>query len=408
VPQSIAAANTLRRAGAIAFLMVIQFFYAWAWSSVDVLRPALRDSLGLSLVQAGAAYSVQVAGALLAALLIGQIEHLLGRRHVMAAATFGFGATLAAGALVPDWPTLLLQRFLLGWFAGAVFPLTIGTIVDLFSPALRGKLASLIDATYFLAVIALGAAAAIAPSAEWRLVLIWGGVPPMLFAAGVYLLVPSAIDEKAERRAKRGDVHVGRLFGNSLARRTVALAVMIGASSSGAQAFSGWLTTYLAEVRAFNPDQIAFVLSCQFGASAAGAFVWGWVVDRVGRRAGAAGMLGAGGAIIAFLLLPLESDAIFAAAAAYGFCFSAVVSLGPWIAELYPPHLRSSATSIYQWGRFISLFSPLVTGSLAGFVGLAAAMGLGSLAFLIAGSIWLRLPETLAGNSQPRPDSARS
>jgi dipeptide/tripeptide permease len=109
-------------------------------------------------------------------------------------------------------------------------------------------------------------------------------------------------------------------------------------------------------------------------------------------------MLGAAAALTAFLLLPWGYSAVLAAAA-YGFCFSAVVSYGPWIAELYPPHLRSSATSIFQWGRFISLFSPLVTGALAGLVGLAAAMGLAAMLFLIAAWIWLRLPETLESSS---------
>jgi len=386
-----AAPNRLRRSGAIAFLMVIQFFYAWAWSSADVLRPAIRESLGLTLVQAGAAYSVQVVGALIAALLIGQVEHRFGRRHVMAGATFGFGAALAAGAFVSDWPSLLVQRFLIGWFAGAVFPLTVGTIVDLFSQRWRGKLASLVDATYFLAVIALGAAAALVPSGEWRFVLICGGLPPMLMAVGVYLFVPPEINARAELR----HVHAGRLFGDGLGRRTIALTLMMGATFSGAQAFSGWLTTYLAEVRQLGAEEIALVLSCQFGASAAGAFAWGWVVDHFGRRVGAAGMLGAGAAVIAFLLLPPESEAMLAAAAFYGFCFSAVVTLGPWIAELYPPQLRSSATSIYQWGRFISLFAPLITGSMAVSVGLPVAMGCASMVLLAAASIWLRLPETL-------------
>ena len=33
------------RLGAMAFLIVVQFFYAWAWNTSDVLRPAFRAAL---------------------------------------------------------------------------------------------------------------------------------------------------------------------------------------------------------------------------------------------------------------------------------------------------------------------------------------------------------------------------
>jgi predicted MFS family arabinose efflux permease len=40
---------------------------------VDVLRPFIRESLGLSLMQAGSTYSAQGAGALIGAVVIGQM-----------------------------------------------------------------------------------------------------------------------------------------------------------------------------------------------------------------------------------------------------------------------------------------------------------------------------------------------
>jgi MFS family permease len=390
------AANS-KRIGAIAFLMLVQFFYAWAWSSVDVLRPAFRESLGLTLVQSGALYSAQVVGALGAALMIGQVEHAIGRKHLIAGATFGFGAAVVSGAFLSEWPLLLVQRLILGCFAGAVFPVTVGIIVDLFSAKLRGKLASLIDSTYFLAVIALGAAAALATPASWRLVLIAGGIPPMLFAAGVYFLIPD--QERRDKRTSWREMHVGQLFTRELAPKTIGLALMIGCSSSGSQAFSGWLTTYLAEVRHADADRIAFLLSCQFGSAAAGAFIWGWIIDRFGRRAGAAGMVGAAAALLGFLLVPSASPLFLLA---YGFSFSAIVSLGPWIAELYPPELRSLATAIFQWGRFISLFSPIVTGALAGWFGLSIAMASASIVLLMAAAVWLWLPETFTRTRKSR------
>ncbi len=74
---------------------------------------------------------------------------------------------------------------------------------------------------------------------------------------------------------------------------------------------------------------------------------------------------------------------------------AASVIWGPWIAELYPPHLRSTAASIFNWGRIISFFAPLITGGVAERFGLGWAMGLAAIALGMATAVWLLLPETL-------------
>ena len=95
-------------------------------------------------------------------------------------------------------------------------------------------------------------------------------------------------------------------------------------------------------------------------------------------------------------------------AATYGIAFSAVVSVGPWLAELYPPALRTAATSMFQWGRFISLVVPPVTGGLAAYWGLPAAMATAVIAFALSAFIWSRLPETLVRAPGPAMIAKRS
>ena len=102
----------------------------------------------------------------------------------------------------------------------------------------------------------------------------------------------------------------------------------------------------------------------------------------------------------ALLLSPPTPLLLGIFAAVYGAAFSAVVSIGPWLAELYPPELRTAATSMFQWGRFISLLAPLATGSVAAHWGLRTAMGLSIVAFALAAAIWSRLPETLVRHQE--------
>ena len=60
--------SAARRWTAFAFLMVAEFFYGWSWNTVDILRPQIRDQLGLTLTQAGSTYTAQSLGALVGAI----------------------------------------------------------------------------------------------------------------------------------------------------------------------------------------------------------------------------------------------------------------------------------------------------------------------------------------------------
>lgn len=380
-----------RRLTAFGFLLVAEFFYGWAWNTVDVLRPLFRASLGISLTQAGSAYSAQGAGALLGALSIGQLADRLGRRAMLAVVMAGYGSLLLAGTLVNSYPALLLQRFALGLFLGGSFPVVVGIYVELFRPTLRGKLASAINATFSLAIITLGLAFGRLGAHDWRALLWIGGLPPVLLAGFAFLVVP----EGQRTLSRGGKLPLAELFTPALRRQTVLLASMTGLNFFAYQAFSGWLTTYLLTIRHLSTLEVGHLVATQFAGNIAGGFFWGWASDRYGRRLGAAGFVAAAASIVAYLSVPGWESMLTALGVLYGFCLSASVIWGPWLAELYPPHLKSTASSIFNWGRLVSFFSPILTGLLAEHFGLVAAMLVSSIVFTLAAVIWLKLPETL-------------
>jgi MFS family permease len=381
-----------RRLVGFSFLLLAEFFYSWAWNTVDVLRPLLRASLGLTLTQAGSAYSAQSAGALIGALSIGQLADRLGKRNMLVVVMAGYGLMLLAGTLVSTYTGLLSERFVLGLFLGGSFPVVVGTYVELFRPAVRGKLASAINATFSLSVITLGFAFGHLGTHDWHMLLWAGGLPPVVLAGLAYLAVPRS--ELAARSAP-GKLPIAELFTPALRRQTLLLASMTGLNFFAYQAFSGWLTTYLLTVRHLPAAGVGRLLAAQFAGNILGGFFWGSVGDRFGRRSGAIGFFVTAAAIIAYLTLPGNQGLLSTLGGLYGFTLSASVIWGPWLAELYPPHLKSTASSIFNWGRLVSFFSPLITGMLAERFGLQAGMLVSSVVFVIAACIWLSLPETL-------------
>ena len=236
---------------AFAFLMVAEFFYAWSWYSVDILRPFIRDSLALSLTEAGSGYSAQAAGALVGAVVVGQLADRLGRRAMLMTVMIGYGLTLLAGILVGSYPQFLLQRMLLGLFMGGIFPVVVGIYVGLFRSNVSGRLASLINGTASFAIVVQGLAIGAVAGHDWRVLLWIGGVPPVLLAALAFVVVPAGSDTRLAR-APGAALPLLELFAAPVRRQTILLAVLMGLNFFGYQAFSGWLTTYLKDARAIE------------------------------------------------------------------------------------------------------------------------------------------------------------
>jgi MFS family permease len=393
-----------RRLLILGLLLTSEFLYGWAWNTVDVLRPFFRQTLHLSLLQAGSAYSAQGAGALTGAIIMGQLADRFGRRNVLAMLIFGYGATLLTGVAVESYPFLLTQRFVLGIFMGGVFPVGVAVYVNLFHAKFRGRVAATLNVAFSGSIVMLGLALGAVGGQDWRRLLWFGGLPPLLLAPLIWAAMPGSAGFGPGGAAARG-LPIAELFAPGLRRRTLLLASMTGLNFFGYQAYSGWLTTYLTEVRGLSAAVSGELVAGTFAANIVGGFVWGWAADRFGRRFNALGFLITASAIAAYLAVPTQLPILRLLGLIYGGTVCSSVIWGAWLAELYPPHLRSTAASIFHWGRLVSFFAPLITAGIAGRFGLAAAMLTASASFTIAAVIWLLQPETL---KRAAPAIARS
>lgn len=391
-----------RRYGALAFLLIAYFCYSWSWNTVDILRPYIKESLHLTLTQSGSLYTIQSIGALIGAVVMGQVADKVGRRSALTIAMLGYGTGILGGLIVSDYSQLILQRGFLGFFMGSMFPIAVGIYSGLFARAVRGQIAGVVFFVYNIAVSSLGflSAAAFRSGYGWK-ALLWIGVVPVAMALFAPLFIPDdrklvPMDGLADGQTlAKAALPITELFAPGVVRQTCMLALMTGLNFFAYQAFTGWATTYLKTVRGIPDTVVGDVLGWQFFGAAIGAVIWGRVSDRFGRRSAAWGFVAAAAIIPVYLFVPMGITLLEIAGFAYGMMLSSSATWGPWLSELYPPHLRSTAASIFNWGRLVSMTAPLITAPLADAFGLAPVMCLASVSFVAAAAVWLSLPETL-------------
>ena len=393
--------SNTRRGVALAFLAMAYVFYAWAWNTVDVLRPYIAKDLGLTLTEAGSLYSIQAVGALVGAVVNGQLADRFGRRRALMVVMVGYGVLLCSGAFVQSYGQVMLQRGVMGYFMGSMYPITVGLYTGLFSKGVRGRVASVIMGSSWAAVSLLGfvSAAVFEAGLDWH-VLLWVGAISVVLSVFAPLAVPDdrrmiPVGGHATTASVAGKLPIGELFVPEYRRQTLMLTLLAGLNFFAYQAFTGWATTWLKDDRGFSAADIGAIVGWTALASIFGGFFWGWIGDRYGRRAPATGFLIAAALILVYLSAPLDVVGLQVVAFLYGAALACSTVWGPWLAELYPQHLRSTAASIFNWARIVSFAAPLITGQLAENFGLAVTMSTASLTFAVAALIWLRLPETL-------------
>jgi len=304
--------STARRVSALLFLLAGYFFYAWSWNTVDILRPYIKDSLGLTLTQSGSLYTAQSIGAIFGAVIMGQLADKLGRRNALVISMIGYGSGLLAGLLVRVYPELIVQRVLLGFFMGSMFPIAVGIYAGLFARDVRGLIAGFVMGTYNLAVSALGFLAGMAfrEGLDWR-ILLWAGAVPIFLAPFAFVIIPDdrrliPMDGLGDgQTTAKAKLPITELFHRDVVGRTIRLTAMIGLNFFAYQAFTGWATTYLKTERGIADSAVGDVLGWQFIGAALGGLLWGWIGDRWGRRSAAFGFLLAAAIIPVYLFVAM-------------------------------------------------------------------------------------------------------
>ncbi|MDG3086159.1 MFS transporter [Vibrio hannami] len=401
----------IQRIAAYLAILVGYFFYCYNFVIIDYVRPYIVEAYeGISLADTAQFYTWQSVGALIGALSCAWFATNFGKKPTLIAITALNGGATIINMMFTDYTTWALMRLIIGISLGGYFTVAVSTMIGLFKPSVRGKLTAFASSMFSVALMVMGAYAAFISSidAPWQSIMWVGGIPPLVAAAVMVFILPSdkkyiAYGEEENQAtenapAKKGSW--GEMLSGPYRRLTLTCLLLAGLNFYGYQFFGGFVTTYLKEVRQFDGATVGIIFSISAFGSLFGAWTWGAIADKYGRKVNAFGFILAG--VMAAIFFVAPSDVMIGSinmlailGLIYNFGLSSSAVWGGYFSELFPSHLRSFGAALFHGGRIIGMWAPMVLVFIKDRTDLTTAMWGSPIVWIIAGLIWLSLPETL-------------
>ncbi|WP_406734356.1 MFS transporter [Vibrio scophthalmi] len=405
----------IQRIAAYLAILVGYFFYCYNFVIIDYVRPYIVEAYdGISLADTAQFYTWQSIGALIGALSCAWVASNFGKKSTLIAITALNGGATIINMMFTDYTMWAAMRFIIGISLGGYFTVAVSLMIGLFKPSVRGKLTAFASSMFSVALMVMGAYAAFISSidAPWQSLMWVGGIPPLAAAAVMIFILPSdkkviAYGEEEQAKAEASNAPVkkgswGEMLSAPYRKLTITCLLLAGLNFYGYQFFSGFVTTYLKEVRQFDGATIGVIFSISAFGSLFGAWVWGAIADKYGRKVNAFGFILAGVMASVFFVAPSDVtigslNLLALLGLIYNFGLSASAVWGGYFSELFPAHLRSFGAALFHGGRIIGMWAPMVLVFIQARSDLATAMWGSPIVWIVAGLLWLSLPETLKG-----------
>ena len=375
----------------LALLALVYIFSYIDRQVVAILIEPIKNEFGATDTQMGLLTGLAF-GLLYAALgvPVGKLADRKSRRNIVAVACGLWSlATMACGFAGHFWQLLLARMSVAVGEAGGMAP-SISLVSDLYPPRQRSFMISLfMMGPHFGVLIGLALGGWIAQHYGWRATFIWFGVPGLLLAALVFLLVreprrggfetTEAMAQVQLQPAESMWKQVRRLLGITAFRR---LAFACGLAGLAGYGYGIWTPSFLVRTHGMGMAQAGLLFGVASGVGAvAGALTSGWLCDRMVARdvrwqigLPMLGVIVAIPCAIAFFLWPTTGNWMLGSlkvphALVFALVFAFFASWWPSLSYSATSHMvgsneRSVAAALLNF--FVTLFGvgagPLVTG----------------------------------------------
>jgi MFS family permease len=347
---------------------------------------AISADLGLSSVEAGSLVTWTLGGAVAGGILFGTLSDYVGRVRVLTWTILVFALFTGLCALATGYRDLLIYRTIAGVGLGGEFGIGMALAAESWPAALRARVSSYVGLGWQAGVLlAAVATPLLLPTIGWRGMFTLGLAP-----AVASFLVRRAVGEPEAFIARK--VGANWLASLSLlvkdratAKTSFAIFVLCSVQNFGYYGLMIWLPSYLSTRFGYGLTQSAVWTAATILGMALGLVLFGELADRIGRRpAFLSYQAGAFVMVLVYSQLTAPIALLIGGVVLGVFVNGMIGGYGTLMSELYPTAVRATAQNVlFNLGRAVGGFGPLVIGSLAGTYSMSAAIALLAAIYLI-------------------------
>ena len=382
----------------------------WMLDSMDVLLYSMvlahmmRD-LGMKEGTAGLMASLTLGASAVGGVIFGVVADRFGRSRALAASILTYSVFTAACGLSRGVVELAVFRVLLGLGMGGEWACGAALVAETWPAEHRGKALGVVQSSWAVGyALAAAVTALVLPRFGWRAVF-FVGVLPALLVSWIQRRVP---EPEQWLRSRDTVGPLDRSWGLAgVWHKAYRRNVVVAATANAATMFAWWgLFTWIPAFLSLPVDKggagldivktSTWIIFMQAG-TWLGYVCFGFISDRIGRRITYVGYIFTAAALVPVYAAVRDPLILLLLGPLVGFFGTGYFSgFGAITAEIFPTVIRARAQGLtYNLGRGISALAPYVVGSIGAERGLGSAFLLTSGAFLLAGVVALRLPETL-------------
>lgn len=357
---------------------------------------AISADLQLSQAQAASLVTATLVGAVLGGIGFGMLSDRIGRVRVLTWTIVLFAVFTGLCAFAQGYWDLLIYRTIAGLGLGGEFGIGMALVAEAWPASKRARASSYVGLGWQVGVLAAALATPLLlPSIGWRGMFAIGVLPAIAaYFIRQSLHEPEVFVARSKDRPKGSALHLVKDWPTT--KLSLGMVVLCSVQNFGYYGVMIWLPNYLATRFGFALTQSALWTAVTIGGMALGIFAFGHIADRIGRRPAFFGyMLGAAVMVVLYSRLtdPMQ---LLVAGAVMGFFVNGMLGgYGALISELFPTAARATAQNVlFNIGRGVGGFGPVVVGAIAGAYGFQTAIALlATLYILDMVAMWFLIPE---------------
>jgi MFS family permease len=332
---------------------------------IGFMMAAISAELHLSGTQAGSIATWTLDGAVIGGIVFGILADYIGRVRVLTWTILLFAVFTALCSLAQGYWDLAAYRFIAGLGLGGEFGIGMALAAEAWPASLRARVSSYVGLGWQSGVLLAALVTPILlPLIGWRWMFVVGLLP-----AVVAFIIRRTVGEPEifVERGRKGFPLKLLVKDLETTKISIGMFILCSVQNFGYYGVMIWLPSYLNRQFGYSLTQSATWTAVTVLGMALGIWSFGQIADRLGRRPTFVGwQIGAAVMVIVYSQLTTPF-ALLIGGAVMGFFINGMLGgLGALMSELYPTAARATAQNVlFNLGRFIGGFGPLVVGLLA-------------------------------------------